>query len=99
MTQGSTNIRDAADRLNAALGSLDRSLTPLVKRVKQLEKQADESTEFETDRARLASELDDAKAREKEYQSREKEFSALAHETSQELDMVIAQVLRALGED
>ena len=47
MTQGSTNIRDAADRLNSALGSLERSLTPLVKKVNQLEKQAGEAAEFE----------------------------------------------------
>ena len=37
--------------------------------------------------------------KEKEFLAREKEFGALAEETTQELDRVIRQVRMALGED
>lgn len=91
--------KEAAERLQRALKSLDHSLTPLVKRVGELEEGAADSKNFEMDRARLASELDAAKARELEYKAREEDVAQLADETAKELDGVISQVLRALGED
>jgi len=98
MTQ-STAVKDAADRLQRALKTLEGSLNPLVAKVKRLENSSETAKGFEEDRARLATELDEAKAREAEFKAREKEFSALANETSRELDSVISQVLHALGED
>jgi uncharacterized protein (DUF3084 family) len=43
--------------------------------------------------------LQEARAREQQYTEREKEFSALAQETTRELDTVISQVLHALGDE
>lgn len=54
---------------------------------------------FEEDRARLAADLDAAKAREEQYIAREQDVASLANETSAELESVISQVLLALGED
>ena len=93
----------AADRLQAALRSLESALDPLVARVTELEKTASVAGDFEADRADLAGQLDDAAAREKalqtrdaEFQAREAEFNALADETTQELDRVISQVRQVL---
>ena len=43
--------------------------------------------------------FDASYAKEKDFLAREKEFGALAEETTQELDRVIRQVRMALGED
>lgn len=102
MTQSTENsgaaVKEAANRLQRAIKTLETSLTPLVSKVTDLERQVDASKSFESDRSRLATELDEAKAREVEFQEREKEFAALANETTAELDAVISQVLHALGD-
>ncbi|MBL4870160.1 MAG: DUF4164 family protein [Robiginitomaculum sp.] len=102
MTQSSSHTpsssREAADRLVRALSSLEQSLEPMIARMSELEKGSEDSKTFEQDRARLASDLDDAQAREKNYKDREAEMSALAHETTAEMDSVISQVLHILGE-
>jgi len=91
-------VKEAANRLQRAIKTLETSLTPIVAKVTELESKAEASKSFESDRARLAAELDEATAREAEFKEREKEFSALANETTQELDAVISQVLHALGD-
>lgn len=103
-TSDSISVKGAADRLQDALRQLETSLRPLQDRLKTLEKSAGNAEAFEEDRARLARELDDAKAREQEaiardaeYKAREAEFSQLAEETMREMDMVINQVKQTLG--
>ena len=116
MTQTAENsgaaVKEAANRLQRAIKTLETSLNPIVSKVSELERQAEAAKSFEGDRSRLASELDEAKvreeeskardeqakARENEFIEREKEFSDLAHETTAELDAVISQVLHALGD-
>ncbi|NNC37336.1 MAG: DUF4164 family protein [Acidimicrobiales bacterium] len=102
MTQSTENsgaaVKEAANRLQRAIKTLETSLTPIVSKVSELERQVDASKSFENDRARLATELDEAKAREDEFKEREKEFAALANETTAELDAVISQVLHVLGD-
>lgn len=95
----SADIKIAADRLVEALTKLESSLDPLLEKVGRLEKQAEESGDFTKDRAKLARELDAATAREKEFEEKEAEFSALADETTTELERVIRQVQQALGQD
>lgn len=111
--------REAADRLQQALKSLEGALDPLLVRVQELEQDAlahqsvlathaaalearegeiSDTKNFESDRARLATELDAAKAREEQYKAREGDVAKLANETSAELESVISQVLLALGE-
>jgi Skp family chaperone for outer membrane proteins len=103
MTQSTENsgaaVKEAANRLQRAIKTLETSLTPIVSKVTELERQAEASKSFEGDRSRLAAELDEATAREAEYKEREKEFAALANETTTELDTVISQVLHALGDE
>ena len=94
----STAVKEAADRLLKVLKTLEIALDPLVARVTTLERELANTKSFENDRSRLASELDAAAAREAEYKQREQEFSRLANETTAELDNVIAQVQRTLGE-
>lgn len=91
-------VKEAANRLQRAIKSLETSLSPIVAKVTELERQAEASKSIEGDRARLATELDEATAREAELKEREKEFSELANETTAELDAVISQVLHALGD-
>ena len=79
------NIRMAADRLQEALRSLEDSLGPLLKEVKDLRDTANEAESFKVDRIALATQLDEAKAREDTFTEREKEFSNLADETMSEL--------------
>lgn len=102
----SANIKIAADRLQRALRTLEGSLLPLVEKVSLLEKQAEEAGSFQEDRAELTRQLDSALARERDMSEREKEFglreaefSALADDTTQELDRVIRQVRQVLGQD
>lgn len=95
----SADIKIAADRLQRALRSLEESLEPMVQKISSLEKEAAESGDFQSDRAELASQLDAAAAKEKQYQAREAEFAALAEETTEELDRVIRQVKHVLEGD
>ncbi|WP_371395792.1 DUF4164 family protein [Fretibacter rubidus] len=95
----SVDIKTAADRLQSALKSLEGELSPLLDKVSKLERIAREAESFETDRAALASSLDQAKSREAEFTAREAEFTKLADATTQELDTVIRQVQKALAKD
>ena len=94
----SADIKTAADRLQSALRSLEGSLSPLLEKVNRLEIEAKEVQTMTTDRAELAAKLDASTAKEEAFAAREKEFNALADETTQELDRVIRQVRTALGE-
>lgn len=100
------SVADAANRLQDALKSLEGALTPMANRLAKLEKASIDSEAFTEDRARLARELDESKARQQELEvgnqrliARENEFKALADETMQELDAVISQVRHALSDD
>lgn len=94
-----TTVKDAADRLQRALKSLEASLAPMVARVGVLEQRNADAKNSDTDRARLAGELDELKADHDSLKSREAEFSKLAGETTQELDAVISEVMRVLGNE
>ena len=94
----SADIKTAADRLQSALRSLEGSLTPLLDKMSRLEMANKEAETMGADRADLAAKLDASTAKEEIYAAREKEFNALADETTQELDRVIRQVRTALGE-
>ncbi len=94
----SADIKTAAERLQSALRSLEGSLSPLLDKVGRLEAEAKEAEAMNVDRAELAAKLDDSKAKEENFAAREKEFTVLADETTQELDRVIRQVRTALGE-
>ncbi len=93
----SADIKFAADRLQEALKKLEGALDPLLEKVGRLEKTAIEAEDFGKDRASLARRLDESAVREKEFEEKEAEFSALAEETTSELDRVIRQVKQALG--
>ncbi len=95
----SADMKMAADRLQNALRSLEGALDPLLERVSVLEAVAKETATLSEDRAALASQLDEAKAKSESFAAREKEFNLLADETTAELDRVIRQVREALGED
>jgi SMC interacting uncharacterized protein involved in chromosome segregation len=95
----SADIKMAADRLQTALRSLEGALDPLLAKVSRLEASAKEAETMGEDRAALAAKLDDAKSNADEFAAREKEFGALADETTRELDRVIKQVRNALGEE
>lgn len=95
----SADMKMAADRLQNALRSLEGALDPLLERVSFLEAEAKETATLSEDRAALASQLDEAKAKSESFDAREKEFNLLADETTAELDRVIRQVREALGED
>jgi len=97
MTQVTT-IKDAADRLQRALKNLENSLDPLVDKISSLQQQNADAKDNDADRARLAGELDALQAEHDSLKSREAEFSKLAGETTQELDAVISEVLRVLGD-
>lgn len=98
--------RQAADRLSRAVQSLENALGPMVSRVKSLEEAASSRGNFEQDRARLAAQLDQAKAdatqritaAENNLAQQKQTMSSLAQETTKELDSVIGEVLSALGE-
>ncbi len=95
----SADIKTAAEKLNLSLKNLERVLSPMVEDYAKCKKIAAESKSFVEDRSRLAQELDDAKAKETSFQSREAEFSRLASETTAELDQVIAKVRNVLERD
>jgi len=90
------DMNEAAKALQTALSKLEGSLSSLLSKVSRLEKAEQDGQAFSEDRARLASELDLAKSQNEQHQAREAEFSALAAQTTQELDRVIADVQRAL---
>ena len=95
----SADMKIAAEKLHDALQSLEGALDPLLERVSILEASAKEAATLSEDRAALASQLDESKAKSEAFEAREKEFNALADETTAELDRVIRQVREALGED
>jgi len=84
--------------MQSALRALEGSLDPLLDKVSRLETVSKEAETMGADRADLAAKLDASTAKEESYAAREKEFNALADETTQELDRVIRQVRTALGE-
>jgi len=99
------SVAQAANRLQDALKSLEGALSPMAARLKKLEAGTQDSEVLEQDRARLARDLDEAKAANSEHEAmkaqwaeQEKEFSDLAGETMEELDAVIRQVQHALGQ-
>jgi len=92
----SADMTDAAKRLQAALTTLEGSLSPLLSKVTQLEKVAADSQAFTQDRSRLAAELDVVKSQNEKLMARDAEFNRLADATTQEIDRVIADVHRAL---
>ena len=95
----SADMKMAADRLQNALRSLEGALDPLLDRVSVLEASVKEAASLSEDRAALASQLDEARAKSDSFEEREKELNRLADETTAELDRVIRQVRQALGED
>jgi len=70
----SADMKMAADRLQNALRSLEGALDPLLERVSVLESSAKEAATLSEDRAALASELDEAKAKTDAFDAREKEY-------------------------
>lgn len=104
-SQSKLSVAEAANRLQDALRALEGALTPMADRLGKLEKASADSEAFTQDRARLARQLDESKARQQELEdgnqrllARENEFKALADETMQELDAVISQVRHALSD-
>lgn len=102
----SADMASAAQKLNAALANLEAALDPMLSDLNRLRQVESESASFVEDRAKLAQELDNAKAREADMQSRaasygerEAEFQRLADETTAELDQVIAKVQNVLERD
>ncbi len=96
----SADIKAAAQSLQSALSKLEGAIDPLLGKMGTLKAQTAESEGFSQDRARLAAELDNAKADkesvESQMQQREKDLEALATETSQEIEMVMRHVQSAL---
>jgi len=95
----SADMKGAAEKLNAALASLEAALDPMLADLARLRKVEGESENFVADRTRLAQELDNAKAKEANFTDREMEFQRLADETTGELDKVIAKVQSVLERD
>lgn len=93
-----TDIRDAANRLQSALSTLEGAIDPLIQKVKKLERAAKETGNFEEDRASLVAELDEAKARENVYKERQGMMSMLADETTKEIDRAIKEVQSVLAQ-
>jgi methyl-accepting chemotaxis protein len=96
----SADIKAAAESLNAALEKLEQAINPVLSNYQDLKSQNAESESFAQDRARLASELDSAKAEQEKVMAhmtaREKELDILANETTQELERVIRHVQVAM---
>lgn len=96
----SADIKAAADSLQSALSKLESAIDPFLRRLSQLQVESTESESFSQDRARLASQLDDIKSEkmdlEQKMSSREKEFAAVAAESTQEINSVIKTVQIAL---
>lgn len=94
-----TTVKHAADRLQRALKNLEASLKPMVARVGVLEQKNADARNNDADRSRLAGELDELKSDHDSLKAREAEFTKLAGETTQELDAVISEVMRVLGDN
>jgi|GEM_PF-1098138 len=96
----SADIKTAAQSLQYALTKLEEAIDPFLSRYSQLKEDSSESESFSQDRARLASELDDVKSEkedlEKRMAAREKEFAAVAQDSTQEINSVIKTVQVAL---
>jgi len=96
----SADIKAAAQSLNAALEKLEQVISPVLTNYRDLKSQSAESESFAQDRARLAAELDSAKAEQEKVMAhmtaRERELDILANETTQELDRVIRHVQVAM---
>tara|TARA_R110002020_G_scaffold5185_2_gene21961 strand:- start:452 stop:766 length:315 start_codon:yes stop_codon:yes gene_type:complete len=96
----SADIKTAAQSLQSALKKLEGAIDPFLNNYAKLQSDSSESESFTQDRARLASELDDVKSEkeelEKKMASREKEFAAVAAESTQEINSVIKTVQTAL---
>jgi len=84
------SLDDAARRLTAAVERLEVSLDTLFERVDDQRPIQREAEALRIDRARLASDLDAARARERELQK-------LADEASEALGAAISEVREALG--
>ncbi len=93
----SADIEIAANRLGEAISNLESALHPVLSDLSRFEKQISESNELQEDRAALARELDEAKARENALREKQDELSRMADDAIQELDDVIQQVQTALG--
>jgi len=92
----SADIKMAAERLANALEKLEQNLDPMLAEFSRLERVASESEGFASDRTRLATELDEAKALQGQYRDREEEFRRMAGQTKSELDQAITQVKNVL---
>lgn len=89
-TEQSREMDEALKRLEAAIDKLEGRLDGLFERVDGYRAHEKEAEALRKDRARLASDLDLAKAREKELQR-------LADEASEALGAAISEVREALG--
>lgn len=90
-TPENTEVMDAAlQRLEAAIDRLEGRLDGMFERLDGFRSHEKEAEALRRDRARLASDLDVAKAREKELQR-------LADEASEALGAAISEVREALG--
>jgi hypothetical protein len=87
-------MRDAGEGagLDAAIQRLDRALAQLEVRVEQMRAGGDGGGLFDQDRAKLAADLDAARAR-------ERDLEIAGAQASQALGRAIADIRRALGED
>ncbi len=81
---------DALQQLESAIDRLEGRLDGLFSRLESQRNQMREADALRLDRARLASDLDAAKARERELQK-------LADEASEALGVAISEVREALG--
>lgn len=84
------SVDDAVQQLEAAIDRLEGRLDGLFSRLEGQRNQSREADALRRDRARLASDLDAAKARERELQK-------LADEASEALGAAISEVREALG--
>jgi hypothetical protein len=85
-----SEMDDAVKRLETAIGRLEGRLDGLFERLEAHRARDREATALRVDRARLATDLDAARARERELQR-------LADEASEALGAAISEVREALG--
>ncbi len=82
----------ADDRIDQAAKRLDRAVSLLEQRLSRLSGEAQAGGLFDQDRAKLAGELDQSRAR-------ERELSEAGEQASQALGRAIAEIRAALGEE